>query len=113
MRTIIPHVTITEWILILAGAAFVFAPVAAPMLRPVQDREAILRDITKVMPVPQPNASRRLASPCRSRSRSRQGAKHVHGEDAGAIEEGRATVVLGRGRGRRPASLFCGAHALG
>ena len=43
--------TITEWILILAVAALVFAPVAAPMLRPAHDREAFVRDMTKVMPI--------------------------------------------------------------
>jgi hypothetical protein len=46
-----PGVTITEWILILAVAALLLAPAAAPMLRPVQDREAFVRNMAKTMPV--------------------------------------------------------------
>ncbi len=45
-----PGVTMTEWILILAVAALALAPVAAPMLRPVQERERIARDMINVMP---------------------------------------------------------------
>ena len=37
--------TITEWILVLTAAAFLLAPVAALSLRPIEDREALLRDV--------------------------------------------------------------------
>jgi hypothetical protein len=40
--------TITEWILVLTGAALLFAPVAAPSLRSVEDRKALLRDLGAV-----------------------------------------------------------------
>jgi hypothetical protein len=44
-RTIIRAMTITEWILVLTAAAFLLAPVAALSLRPIEDREALLRDV--------------------------------------------------------------------
>ena len=42
--------TITEWILFLTAAAFLLAPVAALSLRPIEDREALLRDVIGTIP---------------------------------------------------------------
>jgi len=42
--------TITEWILVLTAAAFLLAPVAALSLRPIEDREALLRDVIGTIP---------------------------------------------------------------
>jgi hypothetical protein len=42
-RTIIRAMTITEWILVLTAAVFLLAPVASLSLRPIEDREALLR----------------------------------------------------------------------
>ena len=49
-RTIIRAMTITEWILVLTTAAFLLAPVAALSLRPIEDREALLRDVIGTIP---------------------------------------------------------------
>jgi hypothetical protein len=49
-RTIIRLMTITEWILVLTAAAFLLAPVAALSLRPIEDREALLRDVIGTIP---------------------------------------------------------------
>jgi hypothetical protein len=49
--------TITEWILVLTAAALLFAPVAAPLTRPFEDRKALLRDVGAV---PSGHASSRL-----------------------------------------------------
>ena len=49
-RTIIRAMTITEWILVLTAAAFLLAPVAALSLRPIEDREALLRDVIGTIP---------------------------------------------------------------
>ena len=49
-RTIIRAMTITEWILVLTAAAFLLAPVAALSLRPIEDREALLRDVIATIP---------------------------------------------------------------
>jgi hypothetical protein len=42
--------TITEWILVLTTAAFLLTPVAALSLRPIEDREALLRDVINMIP---------------------------------------------------------------
>jgi hypothetical protein len=49
-RTIIRAMTITKWILVLTAAAFLLAPVAAVSLRPIEDREALLRDVISTIP---------------------------------------------------------------
>jgi hypothetical protein len=57
-RTIIWAMTITEWVLVLTAAAFLFAPVAAPLLRPGEDQKALLRDV--IVAVSPGHASSRL-----------------------------------------------------
>jgi hypothetical protein len=42
--------TITEWILVLTAGAFLLAPVAALSLCPIEDREALLRDVIGTIP---------------------------------------------------------------
>jgi hypothetical protein len=42
--------TITECILVLTAAAFLLAPVAALSLRPIEHREALLRDVIGTIP---------------------------------------------------------------
>ena len=42
--------TITEWVLVLTAAALLLAPVAAPLLRPVEDRKAPLREVIGAFP---------------------------------------------------------------
>ena len=49
-RTTIRAMTITECILVLTAAGFLLAPVAALSLRPIEDRETLLRDVIGMIP---------------------------------------------------------------